>query len=54
MTINVRHLIERLREVAAQEQYVGMVGLLIEEAVDVITNQQADLEALRRQGADHT
>lgn len=53
MTIKVRTLVQRLREASKDEENVGLLGLLLEEAATVITNQQDDLEALRRQGTDH-
>lgn len=53
MTIKVRTLVVHLRAEAKKPEHVGKLGLLLEEAAEVITNQQDDLEALRQQGTDH-
>lgn len=61
MSIKVRRLEKRLREVATlvlnEDPEIlaktGALSLLLEEASDVIKNQQDDLEALRQQGTDH-
>lgn len=53
MSIRVRQLVERLREEAKKDENVGTIGLLLEEAAQVIANQQDDLAALRNHGSDY-
>lgn len=53
MSIKVKNLLARLEAEAKKDIHAGVLGLLLDEAREVISNMQADLEALRNIGTDH-
>jgi CHASE3 domain sensor protein len=53
MSRRTDHLVKELRELAKDPDYHPMHRALFEDAGDRLQELQEDIDALRRQGADH-